>query len=44
MERQAHEKARELLANDIEPALNDDQIREVDKIIAAAKAELGGQE
>ena len=43
MERQAHEKARELLANDIEPALNDDQIREVDKIVAAAKAELSGR-
>ena len=43
MECQAHEKARELLANDIEPALSDDQIREVDKIVASAKRELSGR-
>jgi trimethylamine:corrinoid methyltransferase-like protein len=40
METLAHEKARRLLANDVPSPLDDDQIKEVDKIVASAKQAL----
>ncbi len=39
-ERMAHEKARELMANEIEPVLTADQERAVDEIVAEATAKL----
>ena len=40
MEKQAREKLHELLAADTEPVLTDDQVRQIDDIVAHAEKEL----
>ena len=40
MERRAAEKVREIMSQPLEPAINDDQVREIDRIVAHAEKTL----